>query len=103
MRTLQNAIVATVAVLAGCSSGRINATNFETASCHDLDNAVGRNSKEISAAAINRGKVGKLSFPFWVPAGPKLVSVIKDRQTANIAKLQAEQMGLGAARKQRCR
>ena len=102
MKALQNAIFIAVFVLPGCASDRISPTNYETAGCTDLNNAIGDKAKAISGVAISRGNVDKLSIPFWVPGGAKAVSVIKSRQTAKIEKLQAGQTAMYVARKRRC-
>jgi hypothetical protein len=43
-----------------------------------------------------------LRIPFWVPGGTKAVSIIKNRQTAEIEKRQGEQAAMYDARKRRC-
>lgn len=102
MMALQNAILIAVFGLTGCASDRISPSNFETADCADLSNAIGDKAKTISGVAISRGNVDKLSIPFWVPGGTKAVSVIKTRKTAKIEKLQGEQAAMYDARKRRC-
>ena len=102
MKALQNAILVAVIVLTGCASERISPSNFETAGCTDLNNAIGDRAKAISGVAISRGKVDKVGIPFWVPGGTKAVTVIKNRQIAKIEKLQREQAALYDDRKRRC-
>ena len=102
MKALQNAILIAVFVLTGCASNRISPSNFATAGCTDLSNAIGDRAKAISGVAISRGNVDRLSIPFWVPGGTKAVSVIKNRQAAKIERLQGEQAALYEARKRRC-
>ena len=102
MKALQNAILIAVFVLTGCASNRISPSNFATAGCTHLNNAIGDRAKAISGVAISRGNVDRLSIPFWVPGGTKAVSVIKNRQAAKIERLQGEQAALYEARKRRC-
>lgn len=102
MNPLSIALLAIVVALAGCSSGPISASNHTSATCDDLNQAIGGNSKEITSTAVNRGKVDNLSLPPWIPGGEKARSVIKNRQTAKIERLQAEQSGMRASRAQRC-
>lgn len=102
MNQLRIVLVASVAALSGCASGQVSVSNYQSASCEDLNLAIGGNSKEISATGINRGKVESLSLPPWVPGGEKARSVIKGRQTAKIEKLQIAQSAMRSAREQRC-
>ena len=102
MKALQNAILIAVFVLTGCASNRISPSNFETAVCTDLNNAIGDRAKAISGIAISRGNIDKLRISFWVPGGAKAVSAIKNGQTAKIEKLQAEQAAMYDARRRRC-
>jgi hypothetical protein len=95
MKTLQITILA--AALAGCAS-----TGGPETACANLNRDVGENAKGISRVAISRGNVDALSVPFWVPGGKKAVTVITDRQTARIEKLQARQTTLLADREQSC-
>ena len=103
MKTVQILTMAAAMALAGCTSGRVNGTNVEATACNNLNNAIEKNAKAISGAAISRGKVEALSIPFWVPGGTKAVSVITNRQTAKIEKLQAEQVASIAERDRQCR
>jgi len=97
MKPLQLAIIA-AAALSGCTS-----TGGPETQCAKLNREVGDNSQAITGVAINRGKVDSLNVPFWVPGGTKAVSVITNRQTAKIEKLQAEQSTTIAERNQTCR
>jgi hypothetical protein len=96
MRPLQFAVLAGIA-LAGCASKGIPETP-----CATINREIGDNSHAISNVAINRGKTDALNVPFWVPGGTKAVSVITNRQTAEIEKLRAEQSAMLADREQRC-
>lgn len=97
MKLLQHAVLAAVA-LSGCAS-----TGGPDTPCAKLNREIGDNSQAITGVAINRGKVDNLSVPFWVPGGTKAVSVITNRQTAKIEKLQADQSTTIAERNQTCR
>lgn len=104
--TLAALLVALTAT--GCASqigtsGKIDAASYAAMSCTELNNAVGANSKQISATAISRGKVSKWKVPFWAPGGDKAVTVIQDRQTARIERLQGEQAAIESVRVNTCR
>jgi hypothetical protein len=71
-------------------------------SCAELDVAVGATSKQISAVAISRGKVDRLSIPFWLPGGQKAVSAVKARQTRRIERLDGQLASLRSERQSRC-
>ncbi len=94
MRTVQ---ITALAALAGCGSAKQPETP-----CATLNREIGGNSKGITTVALNRGKIDSLSVPFWVPGGAKAVSVIKNRQTAKIEKLQSEQSTMQIDRQQKC-
>lgn len=104
MKALDIAIIAAVPILAGCASIGIGtgSRNPEAMACNEIDTAIGNNAKEISAVAINRGKVDNFSAPFWVPGEERAKSAIRQRQTARIEKLQAEQSAMRTSRTQRC-
>jgi hypothetical protein len=94
MRTVQ---IAALAALAGCASAKQPET-----SCATLNREIGDNSKGITTVALNRGKINSLNVPFWVPGGAKAVSVIKNRQTTRIEKLQSEQSTMQTDRRREC-
>jgi hypothetical protein len=96
MKKLQLAILVAVA-LTGCAS-----KGGPETPCAAINREIGDNSQAISGVAINRGKTDTLNVPFWVPGGTKAVSVITNRQTAKIEKLQAEQSTMLADRQQTC-
>jgi hypothetical protein len=97
MKALQLAVLAAVANF-GCAS-----TGVPETQCAKLNREVGDNSQAITGVAISRGKTDALDVPFWVPGGTKAVSVITNRQTAKIEKLQTEQTTTIAERDQTCR
>jgi len=97
MKPLQLAVLTAVA-LSGCAS-----KGGPETPCATINRKIGDNSQAISNVALNRGKTDALNVPFWVPGGTKAVSVITNRQSANIEKLQAEQTTMLADRDQACR
>lgn len=93
--------------LAGCASqsswsGKSNPSKFSSLSCTELNAAMGAISRDISATAISRGKVSSWNVPFWAAGGTKAKTVIQDRQTAKIERMQQEQRNLEAIRKNTC-
>lgn len=93
--------------LAGCASqsswsGKSNTSKLASMSCTDLNAAMGAISKDISATAISRGKVSSWNVPFWAAGGTKAKTVIQDRQTAKIERMQQEQRDIEAIRKNTC-
>lgn len=90
-------------LLVGCAShGGTDPLGYATTSCADLNVAIGDTSKTISAVAISRGKIDRLNIPFWVPGGNKAVSVLKDRRTSKIEKLEEQLEAVRSARRARC-
>jgi hypothetical protein len=89
---------------AGCAAqgGGADALGYATTSCPDLNVMIGDTSKSISSAAISRGKIDRLNVPFWVPGGDKAVSVLKDRRTSRIEKLEGQLEAMRSARRARC-
>lgn len=71
-------------------------------SCSELNGAIGITSKDISAAAISRGKTASWNVPFWARGSAKAVALIKDNRTAKIGTLQAQQAALDGARRRNC-
>lgn len=89
--------------LAGCGSMKsVDPSQYASMSCPEIETAVGETSKAISAAGVSRGKINQLNLPFWVPGGEKAVSILRDRRTAEIERLQSRQQAILAARNQRC-
>ena len=98
MKLLPASLLAACVLLAGCAS----ASHPETP-CATLNREIGVNARNISAVAARRGTVDKLDIPFWVPGGNKAVAVVRDRQSARIEKLQAEQSAMVEDRDRGCR
>lgn len=88
-------------VLAGCATGSGSAAGA-SATCADLNVAIGETSKDLSAAAISRGKIDRFKVPFWLPGGSKAVSALKDRQTRKIDNLENELSQQRQRRQARC-
>jgi hypothetical protein len=97
MKVLQNAILVAVFLLtAAHPTGSVR-----NGRCTAHNNAIGDKAKAISCVAISRGNVAKVGIPLWAPGRTKAVSVIKNRQTAKIEKLQEEQAAMYDARRPR--
>ena len=88
--------------LAGCSTGGVS-TDVANAPCPDLNASIGETSKDISAAAISRGKIDHFNVPFWLPGGQRAGSALKDRQTRKIEGLETKLEAARGARRARCR
>ena len=97
-------IIVTVLVAAGCSStvASISPAKYEKMSCTELNVALGDTATEISQTAISRGKVANTSVPSWLLGGESVKTVVANRETARIERLQQQQQAIAAARKQRC-
>lgn len=90
--------------LAGCAStvGGADPLAYAAKSCPDLNVMIADTSKSISSTAISRGKIDRLNVPFWVPGGDKAVSVLKDRRTSRIGKLEDQLEAMRGARRAKC-
>jgi hypothetical protein len=91
-------------LVAGCAAqgGGGDPLGYATTSCPDLNVMIGDTSKSISSVAISRGRIDRLDIPFWVPGGDKAVSVLKDRRTRRIGKLEEQLEAMRGARRARC-
>ena len=96
--------IATLLLAAGCSSttGSISPAEYDKMNCAELNNAVGDTATDISRTAIARGKVASTSVPTWLLGGKRVKTVVADRETARIERLQQQQQAIITARKQRC-
>jgi hypothetical protein len=103
MRLLQAPPAAAAAMLAvlltGCASGSTGGANTP---CADINVSIGETSKDLSAAAISRGKISNFDVPFWVPGGVKARSALEDRQTRKIEGLETELAAKRQERASRC-
>ncbi|WP_245420324.1 MULTISPECIES: hypothetical protein [unclassified Mesorhizobium] len=97
-------MTAMLLVAAGCSStvASISPAKYDRMSCTELNSALGETATEISQVAITRGKVANTSVPHWLLGGESVKTVVANRETARIERLQQQQHALVAARKQRC-
>jgi hypothetical protein len=93
-------------VLAGCSStfssASVDASAYAAMSCSELNAMLRSVSRELSQAAINRGKVARTDIPTWVPGGKNVASKVIDRQTAGIEALQQRERAVASARDRNC-
>jgi len=89
---------------AGCSStvASIDPGKYDKMSCAELNSALGDSATAISRTAIARGKVASTSVPSWLLGGERVKTVVANRDTARIEKLQQQQQTIIAVRKQRC-
>ena len=93
-----------LSVLAGCATagGPAEPAAYADTACADLNAAIGATSKDISAAAISRGRIDHFNVPFWVPGGRSAVTALKDRQSSRIDTLEDGLAAQLAARRARC-
>jgi len=91
-------------MLAGCASsgGSADPAAYAGETCADLNVAIGATSKEITSAAVSRGRIDRLNVPFWLPGGTRAVTALKDRQTRRIEGLEGNLAAMRQARKARC-
>jgi hypothetical protein len=103
-QALRTAGLCALVGLAGCASTvkGPGPLGYAATSCPDLNVMIGDTSKSISSVAISRGKIDRLNIPFWVPGGDKAVSVLKDRRTRKIEKLEEQLEAMRSARRARC-
>ncbi|TIR25699.1 MAG: hypothetical protein E5X34_08775 [Mesorhizobium sp.] len=96
--------IATLLLTAGCSSttASISPAKYDKMNCAELNNAVGDTATDISRTAIARGKVANTSVPNWLLGGERVKTVVANRETARIERLQQQQQAIVTARKQRC-
>lgn len=91
-------------VVSGCSQSLrpVDASDYATMNCIELNELMSRVSAELSRTAINRGNVERTDIPTWVLGGRKVASKIVDRQTARIEHLREQERAIAAARLQKC-
>ncbi|MDX8524531.1 hypothetical protein RFM68_08430 [Mesorhizobium sp. MSK_1335] len=89
---------------AGCSStvASISPAKYDKMSCSELNSELGDTATDISRTAIARGKVASTSVPTWLLGGERVKTVVANRETAKIERLQQQQQAIVATRKQRC-
>ncbi|RUU13536.1 hypothetical protein EOD23_04180 [Mesorhizobium sp. USDA-HM6] len=96
--------VIVMVLFAGCSStvASISPAKYDKMSCSELNSALGDTATEISQIAISRGKVANTSVPSWLLGGERVKTVVANRDTTKIERLQQQQQEIVAARKSRC-
>ncbi|KQU72411.1 hypothetical protein ASC75_23795 [Aminobacter sp. DSM 101952] len=99
-------LVLAFTLMSGCAtqigSGPVDASKYAAMTCTELNTEIGGTSQSISATAISRGRVSNFSVPAWAPGGARAVELIKQKQTARIERLQAQQSAIEAARRRNC-
>ena len=94
-------LLAIAALLAACSSTG-SPEPSAGASCDDLNAAIAKTSRDISATAIDRGKVRDYDLPSWLPGATRAQDALAERNTRQIDELQARQQRLIAEYRRRC-
>ena len=91
-------------LISGCmsSADRLGGAAYHSMSCADLNVEIGATSSRISRAAITRGNIRNTKIPSWFSLGSNAASVLADRQTARIERLQQQEAAIDGARKQQC-
>lgn len=103
-KPLATAFLLGLPLLAACGSMKsVDPSQYASMNCTELNVALGELAKGVTSTAISRGNISNARIPFWLPGGQKAVSVLKDRRTAEIERLQAQEAAIEASRKQRCR
>ncbi|MET3591257.1 hypothetical protein ABID26_000636 [Mesorhizobium shonense] len=97
-------VIATLLFAAGCSStaASLDPAKYDRMSCAELNSALGDTATDISRTAISRGKVANTSVPSWLLGGERVKSVVANRDTARIKRLQQQQQAIVTARKSHC-
>ncbi|MBR2686817.1 MAG: hypothetical protein IKE42_03125 [Aquamicrobium sp.] len=102
-RPLASAFLLGLPLLAGCGSMRsVDPAQYASMNCAELNVALGELATGVTSTAISRANISNTRIPFWLPGGQKAVSVLKDRRTADIERLQAQEAAIEASRRQRC-
>jgi outer membrane murein-binding lipoprotein Lpp len=98
------ALTALLLAAAGCSSitGSISPAKYDKMNCPELNGAVGDTATDISRTAIARGRVANTPVPTWLLGGERVKTVVANRETARIDRLQQQQQVIVATRRQRC-
>ena len=99
------ALVTLMLLTAGCASqtGSASRMSYAKETCPDLNASIGDTSKTITTVAVRRGKVDRLNIPPWVPGGEKAVTIVKNRQTRKIERLETNLDAMRGERQDRCR
>ncbi len=97
------AFIAAALGLCGCGSATMKSSAYQSAPCVELDDAIGSNSREISATAIRRGQVDSWQPPFWMAGAKKGAAAVHNKQTRKIERLQEQGERMTGERARRCR
>lgn len=97
----------TMAMLFGCTLAAACSTTSgpqvsASSSCDDLNVAIAETSQGISTTAINRGRVGDVNVPRWLPVGARAQDALVARNTRQIDELKSRQEQAIAAYQSRC-
>ncbi|MDX8538948.1 MULTISPECIES: hypothetical protein [Mesorhizobium] len=97
-------LITVLLVAVGCSSrlASIDSDKYDRMSCPELNVALGDTATGISQTAIARGKVANTSVPNWLLGGERVKTVVANRETARIERMQQQQQAIVAARKRQC-
>jgi hypothetical protein len=97
-------LITVLLVAVGCSStvASIDPGKYDRMTCPELNVALGDTATEISQTAIARGKVANTSVPNWLLGGERVKTVVANRETAKIERLQQQQQAMIATRKRQC-
>lgn len=91
-------------LLAGCGSMKsVDPSQYASLDCSGLNAALGVVAGDVTRNALSRGAISNADVPLWLPGGQKAVSLLKDRRTAEIERLQAQGAAIEAARNSRCK
>ncbi|MDX8436095.1 hypothetical protein RFN25_21985 [Mesorhizobium abyssinicae] len=97
-------LITVLLVAVGCSSrfASTDSGKYDRMSCPELNVALGDTATGISQTAIARGKVANTSVPNWLLGGERVKTVVANRETARIERMQQQQQAIVAARKRQC-
>lgn len=103
MKLLPSLLLVAIAFAAGgCANASIEPAGYASASCIELNEAIGVNSRQVSALAIERGKVDRWDAPRWLPGAARGTAAVSSRQTSKIEQLQQSGDTMKAERASRC-
>ena len=91
-------------LLVGCGSMKsVDPSQYASMDCSGLNAALGVVATDVTRNAFSRGTISNADVPLWLPGGQKAVSLLKDRRTAEIERLQAQGAAIEATRNRRCK
>jgi hypothetical protein len=98
--------ISALLLVQGCSSTfsatSLDASRYNSLTCRELNEALTTTSKELSEAAIFRGKVTQIEIPRWVIGGRRAAATLTERQTAEVEALQEQVRAIAKARDRNC-